>query len=212
MKELPFNKVLVISAHTDDFEFGCGATVNRLIRQSSEIFSVVFSICEDSVPKDLPKDTLLKEMYNSAKHFGIKKENIRVFKFPVRKFPQYRQDILEELVKIQKTVKPDLVFTSSRHDIHQDHQVICEESIRAFRFQTILGYELPWNNLSFNNNALIEVEKTDLDVKIAAIAEYKSQDFRHYSKKEFFQMHAQLRGIQNKTKFAEAFEAIKITL
>ena len=212
MKNLPFNKVLLLSAHTDDFEFGCGATVSRLIRQNCEIYSAVFSICEESVPKGMAKDTLLKEMQNSAKHFGLNEENIRVFKFPVRKFPEFRQDILEEMVKLQKEIKPDLVLTSSRDDIHQDHQVICNESIRAFRYSTILGYELPWNHLSFTNSALIEVEKVDLDVKAAAIAEYKSQNFRHYSNKDFFLSHAQLRGAQNKTKYAEAFEFIKLSL
>jgi N-acetylglucosamine malate deacetylase 1 len=212
MKKIPYQKVLLLSAHTDDFEFGCGATVNRLIRQGSEIYSAVFSICEESVPKGFEKDVLLNEMYNSIAQFGIKKENVRVFKFPVRKFPEFRQEILEEMVKIQKEIQPDLIFTSSRHDIHQDHQVICNESIRAFRYQTILGYELPWNNLSFTNNALIEVEKIDLDVKAAAISKYKSQNFRHYSKKAFFHLHAQLRGAQNKTKYAEAFEVIKVSL
>jgi len=212
MKNLPFKKVLALSAHTDDFEFGCGATINRLLRQECEVYSAIFSICEESVPGGLDKNILVNEMYESANVFNLRKENIHVFKFPVRKFPAYRQEILEEMVKLQREIKPDLVFTSSRDDIHQDHQVVCNESIRAFRYSTILGYELPWNHLSFTNSALIEVEKVDLNVKATAIAEYKSQDFRHYSNKDFFLSHAQLRGAQNKPKYAEAFEVIKLSL
>ena len=210
MNKLPFNKILAISAHTDDMEFGCGATVNRLIRQQSAVYSAVFSICEDSVPGNLPKDILLEEMHDSAKVLGIPADRIYVYKFPVRKFPQFRQEILEEMVKLQKSIRPDLVLTHSTLDIHQDHKTVAEETIRAFRDQTVFGYELPWNNLTFTSNTFIQVTDADLDVKIKAIACYKSQAFRHYKKDAMFHSHARLRGIQCRKDLAEAFETIRV--
>ena len=94
MNKLPFQRVLALSAHTDDIEYGCGAVIHRLIRQGARVYSAVFSICEDSVPEGLPDDILLTEMYQASKQLGILKKNVTVFRYPVRKLPHYRQDIL----------------------------------------------------------------------------------------------------------------------
>ena len=212
MNILPFQNVLALSAHTDDMEYGCGALIHRLIKQGAQVTSAVFSICEDSVPVGFPDDILLSEMYQAAKELGLAKENINVFRYPVRKLPQYRQEILEELVKLAKISQPDLVLTPSSQDIHQDHQVIYQESIRAFRYITLLGYELPWNTIAFTASGIIEVTRPDLQAKARAISCYKSQQFRHYSKFEFFESMARLRGTQQKKEFAEAFEVIRLSL
>ncbi|HID40411.1 MAG TPA: PIG-L family deacetylase [Calditrichaeota bacterium] len=209
MKSLPFKKILALSAHTDDIEFGCGATLHRLLEQNSEIHVIVFSICEDSVPNGLSKDVLLHEMYRSAKMLGIKKENIEVHRFPVRKFPQYRQEILEILVAAGKKIKPDLVFTHSTQDVHQDHHTVAEESIRAFRFTTLLGFELPWNNIISTSQVIVEVNENNLQAKTQAVACYESQNFRSYAEGDIFLSQAKLRGIQGRKPYAEAFEAIR---
>ncbi len=212
MIKLPFNKIMVISPHTDDMEFGCAGTIHRLIQQGCEIYSVIFSICEDSVPEGLPKETLMTEMYNASKIIGLQKENITVFRFPVRKFPQFRQEILENLVKLNRKYEPDLVLTLSSSDIHQDHHTIYQESLRAFKYSTILGYELPWNDLQSTHQCSIKLNEQNIKTKINAIECYKSQNFRHYKNKNFFFSQAQLRGMQNRTLFAEAFEVIRLSL
>ena len=47
---------------------------------------------------------------------------------------------------------PFIIFTTSMNDIHQDHKVIYEESIRAFKFENLLSYEIPWNTKNFKPN------------------------------------------------------------
>ena len=37
------------------------------------------------------------------------------------------------------------------NDVHQDHKVIYEEGVRAFKNTSIFLYEMPWNNLNFKN-------------------------------------------------------------
>ncbi len=212
MRKLPFKRALVLSSHTDDMEFGCGATVHRLIRQGCEVHSAVFSICEESVPDGLPKDVLLQEMHQAAKVIGIDQKKIISFRYPVRKFPAHRQEILEDLVRLGKEIQPDLVLTHCSGDVHQDHQVMYRESVRAFRYLNLWGYELPWNNISFTASGMIEVEPENITAKADAIACYKSQGFRHYARHEFFESHARLRGIQNRSEFAEAFEIIRVSL
>jgi len=212
MRQLPFQKILALSPHTDDVEFGCGGTLHRLLQQGAEVHNAVFSLCEESVPKGLQKDVLLTEMNSAMQALGVSKENIHVFHYPVRRFDEHRQDILEELVKLRNDIQPDLVLTPSRSDIHQDHELIAREAVRAFRYQSILGYELPWNNITFAAESLIELSPQNVQAKIKAIACYQSQAFRHYSTAELFEYYARLRGIQNKTDLSEAFEVIRLSL
>ena len=210
MDNLPFKKVLAISAHTDDAEFGCGGTIHRLLEQGSEVYSAVFSICEDSVLEGLANNILETEMYKSSKVLGIDQNNIRVYRYPVRKFPAYRQEILEDMVKLLHEINPDTVLTHTTTDVHQDHQVVVQESIRAFKFKTLLGYDLPWNNFSFRTDAVLEVEKDDVLAKARALACYASQSFRHYAKEDFLISQAKMRGVQGKKEYAEAFEVIRL--
>ncbi|NQU84418.1 MAG: PIG-L family deacetylase [Mariniphaga sp.] len=209
---MKFKTVLALSPHTDDIEFGCGGLISRLLEDNSTVYVATFSICEESVPVGLPRTILRTEMCKSLDILGIKRKNIYEFSFQVRHFPQYRQDILEDLVKLGKLIKPDLILTPSSTDIHQDHHTIYIESLRSFRYNTIFGYELPWNNISFNASGLFEISEDNLNSKIAAIDCYKSQQFRHYASGENMRNLALLRGGQNKSKYAEAFEVIRVSL
>src|SRR5439155_987482 len=84
-------------------------------------------------------------------------------------FPEHRQDILELLVALWEGWHPDAVFQPSLNDIHQDHQVIAAESMRAFKRTTILGYEIPWNNFDFAYQAYVSLQQAHVDRKVAAL-------------------------------------------
>ena len=147
-------RVLVLAPHTDDGEFGCGGTIAKLIAQNAEVFYAAFSVCELSIPSHLPKNILETEVKNATRVLGIKNHNLKIFRYGVRKFEAFRQKILDELIFLRNEIEPDLVFMPSPHDIHQDHSTIVIEGIRAFKQVSILGYELPWNNLTFNTQSL----------------------------------------------------------
>lgn len=206
-----FNNVLVLSPHTDDVEFGAGATVHKLIKNGSRVSYVAFSICEESVPNGFPKDILDKEVRLSTAKLGIKNEDVITLRYKVRKFSYARQDILEDLVKIRAKAGPfDLVLVPSLHDIHQDHEVICREGIRAFKNTTLLGYELGWNIIHFDTQCFSVIGDIDLNAKIAAIQEYKSQGHRKYSDPDIIKSLAKVRGLQAGCDYAEAFEVIRL--
>ena len=88
-------------------------------------------------------------MREATAELGIPAENLTVHDFDVRTFPDHRQEILELLIEIWNDWQPDCVFQPSLHDVHQDHQTIATEGLRAFKRTTILGYEIPWNNFDF---------------------------------------------------------------
>ena len=204
--------VLVLAPHTDDGELGLGGTINKLITEGKRVTYVAFSTAEESVPPGFPKDILKTEVRNATAKLGIKSENLIIYSYQVRKLNYVRQEILEELIKIRKREKYDLVFIPSLHDIHQDHTTIAQEGVRAFKNTMILGYELIWNNLSFDTQCFVRLQEDDIKAKIMALKEYHSQGKRDYLSDEFIYSLAKTRGVQVGSEYAEAFEVIRLFL
>ena len=201
--------VLVLAPHPDDAEFGCGGTINRLCKEGKAVHVATFSPCVKSIPKGFPKDVLSTELSESMTILGVDQDKVYCYDFPVRDFPAHRQEILENLVSLRSKVSPDLVFVPASFDFHQDHQVISQEGLRAFKNVKILGYELPWNNIRSNINFHVKLTEEDVSQKEKSVAAYKSQGFRPYKKEGFFRSLAVLRGMQTDAEFAEGFELIK---
>ncbi|MEM2175060.1 MAG: PIG-L deacetylase family protein [Candidatus Micrarchaeia archaeon] len=204
-----FRVIVVLAPHTDDGELGCGGSIVKLLEEGKEVYYVAFSTAETSVPEGFPKNILELEVREATRILGISPSNLIVYKYEVRKLNYVRQEILEELVKIRKEINPDLIFMPSSYDIHQDHQTVAMEGIRAFKRSSILGYELPWNNIRFNTQAFIKLEKRHIIRKIEALKAYKSQSHRDYLKDEFMWSLARTRGVQIGVEYAEAFEVIR---
>ncbi len=204
-----FNKVLVLAPHTDDGELGAGGTIVKLIEAGAEVHYAAFSTAEESVPEGMPKNILKKEVKLATKELGIKPENLMIYNYEVRKLSYVRQEILEDLIEIRKKENFDLILMPSLHDIHQDHTTIANEGLRAFKNSTILGYELIWNNLSFNTTSFVKLEQHHVESKVNALKSYKSQEGRDYMSKEFIFSLAKTRGVQIGAKYAEAFEVVR---
>jgi len=204
MKEI--NRILVLGPHTDDGEFGCGGSIARFVEEGKDVYYATFSCAEESVPPGLPKDILLKEVQAASKVMGIKEENLLIYRYPVRKFAHYRQEILEDLVKLNRELQPDLVLMPSNYDLHQDHYTVALEGLRAFKFTSILGYEMPWNNITFTTSSFVILEKRHVEIKLASIKCYRSQTARRYANEEFIKGLAKTRGVQVGTEYAEAFD------
>lgn len=204
--------VLVLAPHTDDGELGLGGTISKLIREGKNVTYIAFSTAEESVPEGFPKDILKTEVKAATSRLGIVAENLIIFNYQVRKLNYARQEILEELIKIRKAKQYDLVFIPSLHDIHQDHATIAQEGVRAFKNTTILGYELIWNNLSFDTQCFVCLEEQDIKKKIKALEEYHSQGKRNYLSRDFIYSLAKTRGVQVGCDYAESFEVVRLFL
>ena len=201
--------ILVLAPHTDDGELGCGATMAKYIAEGKSVTYIAFTSCWQSLPENLPKDTLLTECRSATKLLGI--NQIQFFDFEVRQLPFHRQESLEQLIKIKKELKPETVFIPAKNDVHQDHQVIYSEGLRAFKNSKVLGYELPWNNLRFQPGYFEKITEAQLELKQAALQEYRSQADRKYMSREFIRSLAVVRGIQCNAALAEAFEVYHLT-
>ncbi len=207
-----FNRILVIGAHTDDIETMCGGTIAKFVNMKCEIYYSTFSFADKSLPEGFKKGTTKNEVLQAVSVLDIPRLNLYLHDYEVRIFPQYRQDILEDLIKLKKDIKPDLVITHNSNDTHQDHKVISDETYRAFKqISTIWGYESFKNNRIFNNDVYVKLDPLDIDTKIEAISKFKSQIVK-YDNREVIRGLAQFRGIQVNTQYAECFQLLRMII
>ena len=207
-----WKRALVLAPHTDDGEFGCGGTMVRLVEAGVEVRYVAFSIATKSLPEGFAPDTLAREVKEATTELGIPESQLTVHDFEVRTFPDRRQDILELLIALWEEWKPDAVFQPSLHDVHQDHQVIAAEGLRAFKRTTILGYEIPWNNFDFAYQCYFALERAHVDRKVAALSKYVSQQHRRYSDPEYIWNVARTHGINVNREYAEVFQVYRVVV
>ena len=205
-----WKRALVLAPHTDDGEFGCGGTMARLVEADTDVRYVAVSIATKSRPDGVPPDTLAREVREATAEIGIPESGLTVHDFEVRTFPERRQEILELLIALWEDWTPDAVFMPSLRDIHQDHQVVAAEGLRAFKRTTVLGYEIPWNNFNFDHQAYVGLEERHVERKVAALERYASQQHRNYANPEYIRSLARTHGINVNRDYAEVFEVYRI--
>lgn len=203
-------KVLVLSPHTDDSELGAGGSINRLTREGHDVYYVAFSTCDQSYPESYRG--VLENEFERVMDV-VEPTEYYVLDYTVRRFNERRQDVLEDLVGIREDIDPDLVIGPSLSDFHQDHVVVANEMIRAFKTNSsIISYELPWNHVNFETQMFYELSKEDLAGKIEQLSMYESQiedNERPYFREEFIRGLAAVRGVQCDSRYAEAFKVIR---
>ena len=164
-------KILILSPHTDDETLGCGGFMNKLSK-NNDISVVCFSYCD--------REDLKKEFINACLTIDEDIE-IGILDFKVRYFD--RQEVLDVLVKLKTKINPDVIICPSSFDIHQDHQVVYNESVRAFKDKTILGYCHHWNVIGISDLRLtVKLDEDDIRIKNLAMDKYESQYHREYFK------------------------------
>jgi len=204
------NNILFLSPHTDDVELGSGGTLEKFRENGNNIMIIVFSEGSIYNSDDEGKSTLKKEFKRTMKEAMI--QNYKIFNFKIRELGYSRQEILEELVKVNDLFFPDLVVGPSLNDFHQDHQTIASEMVRAFKTEaSIICYEMPWNHISFNTQLFVRLEKKHIERKLSLLNHYKSQleMKRPYFSPEFIYGLAKTRGVQCNSEYAEAFEVLR---
>lgn len=178
----------------------------RLREENHEVTYVAFSDSEKSNPGQN-----LRHECREAINYLLEIDPI-ILDYETRVFSDNRQLILQYLVDYNKRNHPETVLCPSSSSLHQDHKVICEEAMRAFRrSSSILGYELPYDR-SFNNDINIRLEERQVETKISALKRYESQSQRSYMRPELIRGHAMMRGAETDNEYAESFEALKIII
>lgn len=198
-------RILFIGAHPDDIELGCGALIAHIAGRAD-----IQCITLSDNQKNPVLNNLVLEHYQSMSILGIPREQVILEKFETRKFQDQRQDILEFLFKHSQSFKPDIVFTHTRADLHQDHKCVTEETLRAFRGTTVLGFDVIRSSYGFFPNFLVEVTQADMKKKVNALAAYSTYRSKYYFDEEITRATLIRNGALVERRYAEGFETLRI--
>lgn len=201
--------ILCLGAHADDIEIGCGATVLQLAnRPGITCHWVVLSA----------DDTREKEARASAARFleHCDRADVRVEAFRESYFPYIGADIKDYVTELAAEVDPDIVFTHSGDDKHQDHRVVNELTWNAFRDHLVFEYEIPKYDGDLGQpNVFVPVSQAVYDRKIELLLScFESQATRPWFDEATFAALLRLRGVEARspTGYAEAFYGRKVNL
>ena len=203
-------RVLCLGAHSDDIEIGCGGTILKLTGEGEKprFHWVVFSAA----------GRRRREAREGAEAFlaGAGRKAIIVKNFKDGFFPYSGKEIKNCFEGLKRLIKPDLIFTHHRMDLHQDHRLVSEMTWNTFRDHLILEYEIPkfdadlgTPNVFSHLDAALCQRKLDLILR-----HFRSQAGNHWFTEETFRAILRIRGIESNSpsQYAEAFHCRKSVL
>lgn len=200
--------VLAVGAHADDVEIGCGGTLIRLaeVHSSVRVAWVVLSALGDRAG----------EARASAEEFlaGVDGD-IRLGEFRDAFFP-HDHGVKEYFESLKTQLSPDLVLTHARHDLHQDHRVVCELAWNTFRDHLVLEFEIPKYDGDLGApNVFVPLEERHARRKTELLLRhFASQRGKHWFTEDLFLGLMRLRGAEARAPggYAEAFYGRKLRL
>jgi LmbE family N-acetylglucosaminyl deacetylase len=196
-------RVLCFSAHADDLELGAGGTVHQLVKSGAKVESYVLSLAHAE-----PGYDRLVECEKAHAALGV--THLELWDYPERRLFAYREEILDRFIALRDGGGVDIVLCPARYDCHQDHQVVTGEALRAFKWSSILGYDLPWNTVGDSHlNYYVALSDADVNAKETSADAYESQLTRSFFAPGALRTIAAFRGGQVSTQFAEGFECIR---
>jgi len=206
----PVRRVLALGAHADDIEIGCGAALLALSRANPgvEVTWVVFAASGERAD----------EARRSAETFLASAGNADVVVHGFRDgyLPHVGAELKDVFEELKTRVEPDLVFTHTRHDLHQDHRAVCELTWNTWRRHLVLEYEIPKYDGDFGApNVFVPVSRELAVEKARTVVEaFPSQHVKHWFDEELLLGVMRLRGMEaaSESGYAEAFTCRKLSL
>jgi LmbE family N-acetylglucosaminyl deacetylase len=204
-------RVLAIGCHADDIEIGCGGTLLDLAerRADLEVTWLVLSAHGDRADEATASARAFLEGLDAP-------PRIFVESFRDGFFPYEGAAVKERFEQLKAEVTPDVVFTHTGSDRHQDHRLACELTWNTFRDHLILEYEIPkWDADLTPPNVYVPLDEATVGRKIRLLLEhFASQHDRHWFTDDLFRSLLRLRGMEANAEsgYAEAFHCRKLVL
>ena len=203
-------RVLCLGAHSDDIEIGCGGTILSLIESSDriEFYWLVLS----SNPERA------REAKRSARAFlqRARKTTIVVKSFRDGFLPYLGLPVKECFEELKQVFAPNVIFTHCRHDLHQDHRLVCELTWNTFRNHLILEYEVPKYDADLGSpNFFVPLSESVSRKKVKWLMRYfGTQRDKQWFSEDLFMGLMRLRGVEAAatSRYAEAFYCRKLVL
>lgn len=197
--------VVGVGAHPDDIEIGAGGSVALHRKQGDDVrFLVLTKGGELSTKAQRDRET-----EHAAEILGV--DDVHFLDFEDTKVP-YDDALVKQLDRHFDETNADRVYIHTEQDTHQDHRKAALASIAAARnVDEVLSFESPSTRSSFSPEYYSPLPESVLDRKIESIRAHESQRQKKYLEAEAMKGLARFRGRQANTRYAEAFEVVRIT-
>lgn len=210
-------KVLVVGAHHDDIELGCGGTVARLTAEGNTVYGAVLTNSEthyDLKNIHRTKEQAIVEARKAAETIGLELVELD--------YPQADNGTLRYDVHLMRTIedfitehKIRLVFSHWQYDMNTDHEAAAKiTTVAARHVHSILMYRSNWYqpDRAFNGIFYVDISKT-IDKKRQSLECY-SVEIQNRSREwiDSFIDHNRSYGFSIGVEYAEVFEPVRYTL
>jgi LmbE family N-acetylglucosaminyl deacetylase len=202
--------VLALGSHSDDIEIGCGATLLALSRARPEV-EVTWVVLGAEGQRE-------REARASAEAFtaAATRSEVVVHGFRDGFFPYSGGEVKDVFEVLKSRLDPDVILTHARHDLHQDHRLVCELTWNTWRDHLILEYEIPKYDGDLGTpNVFVPVSEEIAQEKVKLVLDaFKSQTEKHWFDEELFLGLMRVRGMEGRAPsgYAEAFTCRKLSL
>ncbi len=205
---LDVSEVAVVGAHCDDIAIGAGATLLQLTRRNPAIVVHALVLTGGGTEREVEEKNAFAAMCGAAQ------VRLTVADLPDGNLPRHWGEVKDHVAQFRRTCAPDLVIGPQRHDAHQDHRLLAELMPTEFRDQMYWGYEiLKWESDLPSPNVYQPVTPEDADRKQLLLHQnYPSQTEKPWFDEEAFLGLMRIRGVQCRSRYAEAFVTDKLTL
>jgi LmbE family N-acetylglucosaminyl deacetylase len=202
-------QILCLGAHSDDIEIGCGGTILRLAQQypGCQFHWVVFNATGIREAEARTAATLFA---------GPALQGPTLKSFPDGFMPYVGADVKKVFEDLKRNLSPDLIFTHTANDAHQDHRLLCELTWNTFRNHLILEYEIPKYDGDLGRPSIFFPLAEEICKRKARylLDSFQSQRGKRWFEESTFLSLMRLRGMESNSEsgYAEAFYARKLVL
>ena len=130
--------------------------------------------------------------------------------------PYVGGEVKQVFEDLKPRVDPQIVFTHTSYDFHQDHRLACELTWNTFRNHLILEYEIPKVDGDLGRpNVFVPLTLADVDRKLELLERhFASQAGKHWFDGETFRGLMRIRGMEAVAaeRYAEGFTGRKVSL
>lgn len=203
-------RLLLLGAHCDDIEIGCGGTIQRLLQThpDSEVHWTVFT--------STPEREREARAGAAALLRSAGRSEVTVHAFRDTRLPSQRDEVKDAFEKLKLEVSPDVIFTHTGADAHQDHRLVSELTWNTFRDHLVLEYEIPKYDGDLGRpNVFVPLTAAHVDHKVETIVGcFPSQRSHAWFDAETFRGLMRVRGVECNApdRYAEAFHCRKLLL
>jgi LmbE family N-acetylglucosaminyl deacetylase len=192
--------VAALGAHPDDIEIAAGGLLLSLAAANPgvRVHYVLFTgLPERQAEARAAAAAFLPE---ASLSFGL-------HDLPDGRLPAHWGAVKDILHAEAAALQPDLVLAPSTKDAHQDHRLVAELVPTVYRDQLVLEYEIPkWDGDLGRPNLYLPLSDQVARLKVQLLnASFPSQKSRDWWDDEVFLGLARLRGMECRSRYAEAF-------